>query len=52
MRPVLIDSAPPHSAPSAAMSEQRRTLAMASAGTLLVLITFVTPLATGVRRAV
>ena len=52
MRPVLIDPAPPSAAPAAATPEQRRTLAMASAGTLLVLITFVTPLATGVRTTV
>jgi len=51
MRPVLIDSAP-SSAPPTATSEQRRTLVMASAGTLLVLITFVTPLATGVRTTI
>ncbi|MGZ4568697.1 MAG: MFS transporter [Blastococcus sp.] len=51
MRPVLIDPAPPSAAP-VATPEQRRTLAMASAGTLLVLITFVTPLATGVRTTV
>src|SRR6478672_11006483 len=51
MRPVLIASAP-SSAPPTATSEQRRTLVMASAGTLLVLITFVTPLATGVRTTI
>ena len=51
MRPVLIASAP-SSAPPTATPEQRRTLLMASAGTLLVLITFVTPLATGVRTTV
>jgi MFS family permease len=51
MRPVLIDSAP-SAPPAVAIAEQRRTLAVASAGTLLVLITFVTPLATGVRTAV
>jgi MFS family permease len=51
MRPVLIDSPPSTSEQAAAPSEQRRTLAFASGGTLLVLITFVTPLATGVRTA-
>ncbi|WP_409331336.1 hypothetical protein [Trujillonella humicola] len=30
---------------------QRRTLALAAASTVLVLVTFVTPLATGVRTA-
>jgi MFS family permease len=36
-------------APARPTSEQRRTLAMAAGATLLVLATFVTPLATGVR---
>lgn len=52
MRPVLIDPPPTAPVPAAATPEQRRTLALASAGTLLVLITFVTPLATAVRTAV
>jgi MFS family permease len=52
MRPVRIVSPPSTPAKAAATPEQRRTLAMASAGTLLVLITFVTPLATGVRTTI
>jgi MFS family permease len=52
MRPVLIDPPKPPATPVALPPEQRRTLAMASAGTLLVLVTFVTPLATGVRTTV
>ncbi len=39
-------------APVRATSEQARTLLMASLATLLVLVTFVTPLATGVRTSV
>src|SRR4051794_10592813 len=38
-------------APARPTREQRRTLGIASAGTLLVLVTFVTPLATGIRTA-
>jgi MFS family permease len=50
MRRTPTDSADPLDR-ARATQEQRRTLAVASAGTLLVLVTFVTPLATGVRTA-
>jgi MFS family permease len=52
MRPVLVDAAGASPGTAASTPEQRRTLAVAVGGTLLVLVTFVTPLATGVRTTV